>query len=268
MRVSSYRTCGAHLAQATPNRRESEEWCFCFAYISCVADRDSRLTVELTRTHSFSSCAASSCCADKPSFLSNATSVLRSLAVSLLVARSIAETCSRRMKIRYSSRRELDLREHLEQLRVLYEQLERPDPGGSEGGVGVLLGGLLGGPDLAQKMYESSLEGFGRFVWRVVGEKKRLIESELACRRTYLSDQYRTWAYPVQVLPLSTSTSIGTVVPSDLSLLTVSSVPSIIDFLSQAFTSTPLVTRSGPVTSITSFTSMGDPALGRIRSLC
>jgi hypothetical protein len=86
MRVSSYRTCGAHLAQATPNRRESEECCLCFAYITRVADRDSRLTVESTRTHSFSSCAASSCCADKPSFLSNATSVLRSLAVSPLVA--------------------------------------------------------------------------------------------------------------------------------------------------------------------------------------
>jgi hypothetical protein len=44
------------------------------------------------------------------------------------------------------------------------EQLEPPDLGGSEGGVGVLLGRLLGGPDLAQKMYESSPEGYGRFV--------------------------------------------------------------------------------------------------------
>jgi hypothetical protein len=86
---------------------------------------------------------------------------------------------SRRVETGYSSRRELDLREHLEQLRVLYEQLERPDPGGSEGGVGVLLGRLVGGPDLARKMYESSPEGFGKFVWRVIEKKKQLIESEL-----------------------------------------------------------------------------------------
>jgi hypothetical protein len=86
---------------------------------------------------------------------------------------------SRRIETGYSSRRELDLREHLEQLRVLYEQLDRPDPGGSEGGFGVLLGGLFGGPDLAQKMYESSPEGFSRFVWRAIEKKKLLIESEL-----------------------------------------------------------------------------------------
>lgn len=86
---------------------------------------------------------------------------------------------SRRVETGYSSRRELDLREHLEQLRVLYEQLGRPDPGGSEGGVGVLLGRLFGGPDLAQKMYESSPESFGKFVWRAIEKKKQLIESEL-----------------------------------------------------------------------------------------
>ena len=86
---------------------------------------------------------------------------------------------SRRVETGYSSRRELDLREHLEQLRVLYEQLGRPDPGGSEGGVGVLLERLFGGPDLAQKMYESSPESFGKFIWRAIEKKKQLIETEL-----------------------------------------------------------------------------------------
>jgi hypothetical protein len=96
---------------------------------------------------------------------------------------------SRRVETGYSSRRELDLREHLEQLRVLYEQLGRPDPGGSEGGVGVLLGAVVGGPDLAQKMLESSPESFGKFVWRVIEKKKQLIESELG----FYSVFHRNW---------------------------------------------------------------------------
>ena len=79
----------------------------------------------------------------------------------------------------YSSRRELDLREHLEQIRVLYEQTARPDPGGSGDGFAALLGWMVFGPDTAREVVENSPEGFGRFLARVIAEKKRRIEAEL-----------------------------------------------------------------------------------------
>lgn len=86
---------------------------------------------------------------------------------------------SRRLESGYSSRRELDLREHLEQLRVLYEQTGRPDPGGTGNGAAALLSWALFGQDAAQKVIESSPESFGQFLAQVIKEKKRRIEAEL-----------------------------------------------------------------------------------------
>ena len=86
---------------------------------------------------------------------------------------------SRRLETGYSSRRELDLREHLEQLRVLYEQMARPTPDNSGTAGAALLGWLVGGQEMARKMGEPSPRSFEGFLWSTVERKKRLIEDEL-----------------------------------------------------------------------------------------
>lgn len=86
---------------------------------------------------------------------------------------------NRRLETGYSSRRELDLREHLEQLRVLFEQMARPTPDNSGTAGAALLGWLLGGPEMARKVGEPSPRSFAGFLLSTIERKKRLIEDEL-----------------------------------------------------------------------------------------
>lgn len=81
---------------------------------------------------------------------------------------------NRRLETGYSSRLELDLREHLEQLKILYEY------NGSDINVGgVLLGWLSDNKDMVNEARKPLPRSFGGFIESVIEKKKRRIENEL-----------------------------------------------------------------------------------------
>ncbi len=94
--------------------------------------------------------------------------------------KGLQEILDRRLKMGYSLFPEFDLIEHLSQLKVLYEQIQRYHYQGIGTALSILTNSIYG------KRIENPLypkEGFDEFIVRMIDAKKKRIEAELDLKR-------------------------------------------------------------------------------------